>query len=155
MTPEQQQALEFVVDRQLTPDEITAIDTHLDFNARNDVAIAEILSVGRTKLQTYNIGTGDVLDTIGLTAGNSLLDEVYNNPNYRYVPKELDRGNLDISRASVRAVLDQIAANPLVLNFDQVHSDMLKALAEVPDPIDFNKVSNALNVAEGRMTWNP
>ncbi len=155
MTPAQKTALESIIDRELTAEEVTSLDAHMDFNARNDVAIANILSTGRTKLQTYKIGTGDVLDTIGLTAGNSLLDEVYTNASYRYVPKELDRGDLDISRPSVRAVIDQIAANPLVLNFDQAHADLLKALAELPDPIDFNKVSDALNVAEGRMTWNP
>lgn len=148
MTPEQQNALESVAERSLTQDEITVIDRFLP--DRQDIQIAEVLSVGRIKLVKHTIGKGDVLDTIGFESGNALLDAVEANTLFRHVKPELDRGDLDISRPIVRGALDNMAG--VVSGFTQVHANALKALAEVPDPIHFNKVSDALNIAEGRLT---
>jgi hypothetical protein len=150
MTIEQQNALESLVGRPLTSDEITSIDQFL-IN-RNDVQIAIILSVGRTKLTQKLIGRGDVLNTIGFSSGNAVLDEIDTNPIYRHIRPELDRSDLDISTPLARQTIDSIASNALVIGFAEAQADAIKALALVHDPLDFNKVSDALNIAEGRGT---
>jgi hypothetical protein len=150
MTIEQQNALESLVGRPLTSDEITSIDQFL-IN-RNDVQIAIILSVGRTKLTQKLIGRGDVLNTIGFSSGNAVLDEIDTNPIYRHIRPELDRSCLDISTPLARQTIDSIASNALVIGFGQDQADAIKALALVNDTLSFNKVSDVLNIAEGRMT---
>jgi hypothetical protein len=151
MSPEQEIALSNLVERQLTINEKTAIDPLLVPNNRNDVEIANILSIGRTKLVSKKIGRGDVLSTIGFSAGNAILDEIDTNPIYRHIKPDLDRSDLDISSPLARQTLDTIATNALVIGFNQVHADAIKALALIPDPINFNKVSDALNIAEKRL----
>lgn len=147
MTPAQQAALETLIDRSLTTGEIAAIDAYLDPNNRNDVAITEILSQGRTKLVKKPVGNGDILDAIGFTAGNALLDAVYGNTDFRYVKSELERGDLDISRPIVRQALDMMAG--VVAGFTQEHADVVKALAEAHDPLQLIEVSRVLNTAGG------
>ena len=49
-----------------------------------------------------------------------------------------------------RAALDGLVGS--IDGFTQAHADALKALAETPDPIHYNAVSDALNIAEGRLT---
>ncbi|NBV95814.1 MAG: hypothetical protein EBR90_03370, partial [Actinobacteria bacterium] len=60
-------------------------------------AIAEALSVGRIKRVTTEIGNGKILETIGLAAGNALLDAIYATPDFKYVVPLLEQGRLDIS----------------------------------------------------------
>lgn len=151
MSPEQQSALQAVVGRELTPDELMQVEPHIQYNSRNDVAIAAILSVGRTKLVSRNIGPGDIIDAIGFESGNVLLDEVYSNPMFRHIKPELVDRNLDISRPLTISSLDMLVQAGLP-GFTQAHADILKSLAIAPDPINFNVVSDALNIAEGRVT---
>ena len=146
MTPAQQTALESVVGRNLTAAEIAAIDPLLP--DRNDVAIAEILSVGRVTVRPFEIGNGLVLATIGLTSGNALLDMLTSQPDFRHVKPLLEQGRLDLSSALVRAALDGFAQVGVIT---QAEADAIKALAEIPNPIHYNAVSDALNVAEGRL----
>lgn len=147
MTPAQQSALEAVAGHALTQAEIDAIDPLL--LDRNDVEIAAILSVGRVATAHTEIGNGLILATIGLTSGNTLLDYLATDATFRHVRPLLEQGRLDVGSALVRGALDQFAAEGVIT---QAEANALKALAETPNPIQYNAVSDALNVAEGRLT---
>lgn len=147
MTPQQKEALESLVGRSLTQVEIDDIDVHLP--NRNDVEIANILSVGRIQVRPTEVGNGLVLATVGLQVGNVLLDVLNTAPDFRYVKPLLEQGRLDITTPLARMALDGLVG--VVEGFEQSHANALKALAEYPDPIQYNEVSNKLNVAEGRV----
>jgi hypothetical protein len=104
-------------------------------------AIAEALSVGRTKRVTTEIGNGKILETIGLAAGNALLDAIHNIPDFKYVVPLLEQGRLDISSDVSRAALDMLALGGACSQDD---ADKLKALAVVPDPVTSQEVTKAL-----------
>lgn len=99
---------------------------------RDTEAIAAALSLGRVRLVPTEIGAGSVLETIGLSTGNALLDAVAAAPDYRHVKPLLEQGRLRIDSPLVRATLDGLV--PAVLT--QAQADALKALAEVADPMD-------------------
>lgn len=146
MTPAQQTALEAVAGRALTQAEIDAITPLLP--DRNDVEIAAILSVGRVTTAYTEIGNGLILATIGLTSGNTLLDYLATDATFRHVRSLLEQGRLDVSSSLVRGALDSFAVGGVIT---QAEANALKALAETPNPIHYNAVSDALNVAEGRL----
>lgn len=150
MTPEQKAALEALVNRPLEPAEETEIDALLP--DRMDMRIAAVLSVGRTRLVETHVDEGGVLATIGKLAGNALLDAIDNDPEFRHAKKQLTNRGLDVAQPMVRADLDALAASELIVEFTQTHAAAIKALAKRDDPVHFNAVSDALNVAEGRMT---
>ena len=107
-------------------------------------AIAEALSVGRTKLVATEIGNGTILAELGIAAGNQLLDAIYNAPDFRYVKPLLEQGRLDIGSAVTQAALDALA---LAGACTQADADKLKALALVPDPVSSQEVTKALEGA--------
>lgn len=124
---------------------VELLDTH------DTQAIADALSVGRTKPQTTEVGNGTVLATVGLTIGNARLDVLYTAPDFRYVKPLLEQGRLDISSPLARGALDSLVG--VVAGFEQAHADALKALAETPDPIDEMTVRQACWSDEG--VWLP
>ena len=73
-------------------------------------AIAEALSVGRIELVKTEIGKLTVLGTIGMEAGNALLDTIDTFPDFRHVRYPLANGWLDIADSTVRAMLDTICS---------------------------------------------
>lgn len=99
---------------------------------RDTRAIAEAVSVGRIKRVPTEIGNGTILETIGLAAGNALLDVINQAAEFRHVKPLLEQGRLRVDSALVRATLDGMV--PAVLTAAQVQA--LKALAEQPDPVD-------------------
>ena len=109
--------------RALPPEMLATQDTQ---------AIADALSAGRKKLVPTEIGNGLILETIGLTAGNALLDAIYNAPEFRHVKPLLEQGRLRVDSPLVRSTLDALV--PAVLTQEQ--ADAIKALAEQPDPVD-------------------
>lgn len=111
-----------------------------DLANRDDGAIAAALSVGRTKLVPTEIGNGSILETIGLAAGNALLDTIAAVPDFRHVKPLLEQGRLRVDSALVRGTLDSLV--PAVLT--QAQADALKALAVKPDPVSANDVARAL-----------
>lgn len=180
MTPAQKTALEGLVGRPLTTPEVTQIDGLLPI--RDDVAIAAVLSTGRVKYQTKMISERGVRAALSTSQGSVLLrlfKETAKDMNAgiisAWLPPTLtaagvpafmhldyaeaiasaqnwlllDAG-LDIGSTASRQMLDLVAMSDSAKYGAAV--TILKALASQPDPINFNAVSNALNVAEGRMT---
>jgi len=103
----------------LAPEILAQQDTQL---------IADTLSVGRIKLVKTEIGKLTVLGTIGMTAGNALLDTIDSVENFRHIRYPLANGWLDISDPTARALLDSICSAE--------DAALLKALAEQADPVD-------------------
>ena len=151
MTPAQQAALESVAERPLTQMEIEQIDPMLDPNNRQDVQIAEILSAGRTRLKSTPIGIGTVLAVMAPNGG-AFLDALETmgatDANVKWLLKLIERGAFDIGLEASRAQMQAYAQAVPAL------ADGINALLQLgmePDPIHYNKFSDALNVAEGRM----
>jgi len=111
-------------------------------------ALADALSVGRTRLETRMIGIGAVLEAIGPEGGAALLDTLSalsaQNSVIKWAMHLLDKGELDVSLASTRAQLDGMAEAGILSPDD---ADAIKVLAVVPDVITSQMVSAAM---EGR-----
>ena len=177
MSPNEQTALEGLAGRALLVDEVAALGPLVQ--ARNDVAIAELLSVARVAIQPRTITArgvraalpiptavpflallreaataasvpqwmGDVLTAAGVPTDDhpAYLDTFA--CAYAWLQQE---GGIDLGAATTRAMLDLIAASDPAKFGATVTT--LKALAEHPDPIPFDRVSAALNKAQGLMT---
>lgn len=99
---------------------------------RDEVAIAAALSAGRTKVVQRLGGIGTVLEVLGPTDGAALLDQLQATtttvPALKWAWVLVDRGELDFGSASTRAMIDVLVPEPA--------RTALKAVAEVPDPVD-------------------
>ena len=115
----------------------------------NHEAVAQALSVGRTKLGMYEAGKGDVLTVLGLTVGNALLDVIDAAPEFRHAKHLLAAGRL---RLDMRLTIDTLASivgqQVSGVTFEQAHADAVLALARVPDPIPPEAVTAAVRGAE-------
>jgi hypothetical protein len=172
MTPQQRTALEAVAGRALAPAEIAAIEPLLDPDNRNDVAIAAILSLradGKPRVriaQPTLIGHGTLADKVGLPGGplfvrslrlmaaapwpeGATQEQQVMKATIEQAWMLLERGNLDVGLTSVRSSLAGMVGK--LEGLTQAGVDALLAVAEVPDLVDVNALSRALNVAEGRM----
>ena len=148
MTLAQQATLEGLAGRPLAAQEYVDIDALLP--ARNDVAIAGILSAGRVKTVPTPIGIGTVLAVMAPSGGDFLnaleaMGAVDANVKWSLIEQD----SFDVGQPVTRAQLHDFAAaqRPLAPAIAA-----LLAVAEQPDPISFNAVSDALNIAEGWMT---
>ena len=149
MTPAQQSALEAVAGRALTADEIAAIDPQLP--ARNDVAIAAVLSVGRVRVEPKRVGIGTILATMRPNGGaflDALEQLAATDSNVKWTLRLIEQSNFDIGLPATREELTAFAAGHPAL---AANIAALLAVAEISDPIHYNAVSDALNVAEGRL----
>ncbi len=153
MTPAQQTALEAVVGRALGVPELEQIEPYIaDPDNRNDVEIAALLSVGRTRTQSQRIGVGTVLATLG-AGGGAFLDALVQvgqlNRNVYWAMELIRASNFDIGMPATRAQMQTLAtAVPAVAGGIAA----LLELGLVPDPLPVSAISHALNIAEGRMT---
>lgn len=89
---------------------------------------------------TTEIGNGLVLATIGLAAGNALLDAINALPDFRHVRPLLEQGRLDISSPLAQSALDSLVG--AVPEFTQDDANALKALAAKDEPVFGHTVSN-------------
>ena len=119
----------------ITYEEIVATGLPLD----DHKAIADTLSVGRIRLVKTEIGKLTVLGTIGMTDGNTLLDIIDTNENFRHVRYPLANGWLDVADPTVRYLLDSLCSVE--------NAAKIKALAEQSDPVSSQEITKAL---EGR-----
>ena len=149
MTPAQQSALESVAGKSLTPEQIAAIDPYL--SARNDVAIAALLPP-KVTIQSTPIGIGTILAVLAPNGG-AFLDALetagQSDANVKWALKLIEQSNFDVGMAATRAQMVAFAqAAPAFA--DGIAA--LLATAEHQEPIHYNTVSDALNIAEGRLT---
>lgn len=126
-------------------DEILA--RNFDLTSRDCQTIADVLSIGRVRVVKTEVGKGIIIDTIGLTAANPVLDYIDNTPTYRHVKQLLENGWFDIGSDLARASLDAFV--PTLLTREE--ADKLKALAEVPNPISAREVAIAIYNDDGSL----
>lgn len=148
MTPEQQNALASLAGRPLSEDEIAAIDPLLP--DRNDVAIAAILPPNVT-IQSKPIGIGTILAVLAPNGG-AFLDALetlgQTDSNVKWALKLIEQSNFDVGMEATRQQMQAFAqAAP---SFADGIAALL-ATAERSEPIHYNAVSDALNIAEGRL----
>lgn len=148
MTPAQQAALESISGKALTPEQIAAIEPYLA--DRNDVAIAALLPPKVTLVSTP-IGIGTILATLAPNGG-AFLDTLESlgqtDSNVKWALKLIEQSNFDVGMAATRAQMQAFAlAAP---SFADGIAALL-ATAEHSEPIHYNAVSDALNIAEGRL----
>lgn len=161
MTPEVIAALQAMVGRALTTEEQAALAPLVA--ARNDVAIAALLSVGRVRVESRMLSERGVLSALGSEAGDAMLTalEGITSPDALPMPLRSNYGairravswlkgdGVDVGDPLTRGMLDALAATGVI----QVASAAaIKRLAERPDPLPFGSVSDALNKAQGLMT---
>lgn len=158
MTPAQQDALQALVGRTLTPAELAQLDPLLADGNRQDVQIAEVLSVGRWRYaDTRRMEVGFVGGYPGgpiegdAVLGALELHAESQAPTARIVGRAVramrTEPGLNLGDPALHAMLDVLV--PAVLTAEQVAA--IKSMARVDDPVPVRDVSRALNVAEGRM----
>ena len=149
MTPAQQFALESVAGHSLTAEQIAAIEPYLA--DRNDVAIASILPT-KVVIVSTPIGIGTILAVLAPNGGaflDALESAGQSDPNVKWALKLIEQSNFDVGMAATRAQMAAFAqAAPAFA--DGIAA--LLATAERAEPIHYNAVSDALNIAEGRLT---
>ena len=148
MTPAQQFALESVAGHSLTAEQIAAIEPYLA--DRNDVAIASILPT-KVVIVSTPIGIGTILAVLAPNGGaflDALESAGQSDPNVKWALKLIEQSNFDVGMAATRAQMQAFAqAAP---TFADGVAALLKT-AERETPTHYNAVSDALNIAEGRM----
>jgi hypothetical protein len=78
------------------------------------------------------IGNGLVLETLGLDAGNVVLDLVHSTESLRHVRPLLDQGRLVASSALVGEWLDGLVASAVIT---RGQADAVVSLGYEPDPV--------------------
>lgn len=150
MTPAEKAALEALVGYELNAEQVVQIDQYLP--ARNDVEIAKILSTDRKQLYPRKIGIGTILSVLAPTGGaflNAMQAKGAMDPNVFWAMELLRQGEFDIGSAAAQIQIGALAnATPDLAN----QLNVIRQLGFLPDPLDFNKVSDALNVAQGLET---
>lgn len=112
--------------------------------SRNEVAMAAVLSVGRTKVVPCQIGIGTVLATLG-SSGGQFLDGMValgaSDRNVYWAMKLLEGSILDIGMQATRTQMQALAdANPGIAPAIAA----LLALAVEPNPVSAFEVAVAL-----------
>lgn len=113
---------------------------------RNDTAIAEALSEGRTRIESYIGGIGTILNVLGPEQGAIVLDTLNaikeTNRAVFWGWILLEAGELDFGLASTRGMIDALV---LAGAISPENGEAIKAVAEVPDTISINLLSNVLS----------
>jgi hypothetical protein len=118
--------------------------------ARDCAALAALMSAGRTKPNTREIGNGTILETLGIEAGNQLLDVLLSgaaDSPYRHVKPLIEQGRLLIGSLLVQATIQSFVPATLA----QEQANALCALGLEPDPLTAQDVADALFNADGSL----
>lgn len=134
----------------MTPEEIRAAisaDPALQALVPDTQAIADALSVGRTRYVETQIGVGTIIEVLGFATANAVLDVIYSAPDYRHVKPLLDQGRLHLDSPFVRGALQAMV--PALLTQEQ--RDALVARAAVSDPVNEYDVRMAIYNDDGSL----
>lgn len=156
MNAAQQSALEALMGRQLTLAEITAIDSLLDPNNRNDIAITDLINKGQVDI-VGSIPVDDVFDVLYESGDYITLKsaQMAGNPVAAlafaalYDAKQIGKNAVNFALPTTIASLDQLEAAQLLSVAGRsalIARSTQKAIVKTVD-----EVSRALNIAENRM----
>jgi hypothetical protein len=118
------------------------------YATKDCVRLAEIRSVGRTKANAREIGSGSIIETIGIPAGNALLDILMSTDPaspYRHVAPLIEQGRLLIGSPLVQATVQSFVPDTLT----QAQATALCALGLEPRPYTAQEVAAALFAPNG------
>lgn len=150
MKPAEQSALQGLVGRELSAEELLALEPLVE--ARNDVGIAAALSAGRVKHGPSQIGPGTIVAVLG-DAGGAFLDDLQalgqTDRAVYWAMNPITRGVFDLSIPAARTSLLNLKAK-MPGHVD--HLDTILKIGLMPDSIPFDQVSRALNEAQGLST---
>ena len=135
----------------MTADEIRAAiaaDPALQALVPDSQAIADALSVGRTRWKHTDIGVGTIIEALGLAAANPVLDALYASPDYRHVKPLLDQGRLRLDVVAQAGMLQPLVTGGLLT---QAQLDALIARAKEADPVDEYAVRVAIYNDDGSL----
>ncbi|WP_290412138.1 hypothetical protein [Massilia sp. YIM B02763] len=141
MTPDQQEALR----AQAHGDGACAAA----LAARDIDELARILSIGRTRQSPREIGNGTIIETLGIEAGNKLLDHIASDTDLRHVRPLLEQGRLIVGAPLVQAALQSYVQLPDVIT--QADADALCALGREPHALSPQDVADALYNPDGTL----
>lgn len=116
-------------------------------DTRDAQAIADVLNAGRVRREPREVGNGLILEALGMTEGNALLDVLSTAPDFRHVWPLVVSGRLDITTAEVAAALAGLEATGVV---SAAGVEKLLALADVPCPLSEFEVRCAIWADDGR-----
>lgn len=153
MNSPQQTALEALIGRALTTEEVAAIDPLISADNRQDAAIAAVLSVGRTKLASHFASERGVLERYpgGPVEADALLTKLEAfaataHPMASIVKRALkflaQAEGLDLGSPATQGLIAQLQAGGVITTAER---DGLAAMATRPDPITPAAVEAALN----------
>lgn len=97
-------------------------------------AIANVINSGRVKPNKVEIGNGTILEVLGLSVGNALLDIIYTDSNFRHVKPLVEQGRLTIGSPLVQGTLQSMVG--AVLTQEQANMLCSMGMGMDPDPID-------------------
>ena len=135
----------------MTADEIRAAiaaDPALQALVPDTQAIADALSVGRTRWKHTEIGVGTVIEVLGLAVANPVLDALYAAPDYRHVKPLLDQGRLRLDAVAQAGMLQPLVTGGLLT---QAQLDALIARAKEPAPVAEYDVRMAIYNDDGSL----
>ena len=135
----------------MTADEIRAAiaaDPALQALVPDTQAIADALSVGRTRWKHTDIGVGTIIEVLGIAAANPVLDALYASPDYRHVKPLLDQGRLLLDVVGQAGMLQPLVTGGLLT---QAQLDALIARAKEPAPVDEYAVRVAIYNDDGSL----
>ena len=135
----------------MTADEIRAAiaaDPALQALVPDTQAIADALSVGRTRWKHTEIGVGTVIEVLGLAVANPVLDALYAAPDYRHVKPLLDQGRLRLDSVAQVGMLQPLVTGGLLT---QAQLDALIARAKEPAPVAEYDVRMAIYNDDGSL----
>lgn len=139
----------------MTPDEIRAAiaaSPALQALVPDTHALAAALPPVR-KASGRAIGNGSILETIGLVAGNALLDVIASQTAYRYVKPLLEQGRLIASSPLVASALTALVGQTIAagVTFTQAHADALIGLGYDNEAVSEFDVRRAIFADDGEL----
>ena len=135
----------------MNPDEIRvaiAADPALQALVPNTQAVADALSVGRTRWKHTEIGVGTIIEALGLAAANPVLDALYAAPDYRHVKPLLDQGRLRLDVVAQAGMLQPLVTGELLT---QAQLDALVDRAKEHAPVAEYDVRMAIYNDDGSL----
>lgn len=109
--------------------------------AKEHGQIAALVSAGRTRPSAREIGNGTILETIGLTHGNAMLDVISNDANFRHVKPLLEQGRLIVGSPLVVQTINGMVAGGVI---PSAAGAALLALTVEPAPVSVQEVIKAM-----------
>jgi hypothetical protein len=113
-------------------------------------AIAAQVAAGKTRAREMEVGNGTIIETIGMTVGNALLDVLMSSDPaspYRHIKPLLEQGRLKAHSPLIAGALVPLVG--VVPGFTATHCDMLINLGKQPEVVSVHELTSAVFNTDG------